>query len=301
VLNLASNSLGEIVLAAGWRSKDDDDRAPWVGPEGQEQDEKPGKPEGIIAIANAIPDIGAMTSLDVSSNNLGTLVLPVGWEADKSASSWDKRKWIYKHTDGREQKDDPSKPEGIIAIANAMPDMGALSTLVMRENNIHGAEAGKAFADMLAQNTILKELDLSSQNVGYGGRALDAAFAKEFAVGISDNGALSALSLKSNDLLNKESGKILADALKGNSILTELDISSNYCHYNSSSKDRPGFAQELAVGIRDSGAMSSFTFNGDHSTYPVTMDTSMTEADFSGKGLGLSGAIMLSAFIPKCM
>jgi hypothetical protein len=69
----------------------------------------------------------------------------------------------------------------------------------MRENNIHGAEAGKAFADMLAQNTILKELDLSSQKFGYWGRALDAAFAKEFAVGISDNGALTSHNLASNN------------------------------------------------------------------------------------------------------
>ena len=56
VLNLASNNLGEIVLAAGWRSKYNDDRAPWVGPEGQEQDEKPEGQgsQGIIAIANTI-------------------------------------------------------------------------------------------------------------------------------------------------------------------------------------------------------------------------------------------------------
>jgi hypothetical protein len=32
---------------------------------------------------------------------------------------------------------------------------------------------------------------------------------------------------------------------------------------------------------------------------PVTIDTTMTEADFSGKKLGVSGAIIVSAFIPK--
>jgi hypothetical protein len=71
VLNLASNNFGEFVLAAGWRSKYDNDSAPWVGPEGRKQHEKPGKPEGIIAIANAIPDMGAMTSLNLSSNAIG--------------------------------------------------------------------------------------------------------------------------------------------------------------------------------------------------------------------------------------
>jgi hypothetical protein len=49
------------------------------------------------------------------------------------------------------------------------------------------------------------------------------------------------------------------------------------------------------------GAISQFTFSSDRSdSKPVTMETSMTEVDFSGKGLGLTGAIMLSAFLPKC-
>jgi hypothetical protein len=57
----------------------------------------------------------------------------------------------------------------------------------------------------------------------------------------------------------------------------------------------------LVSSLRYMGAMSVFTFSGD-GTYskPVTMKTSMTEADFSGKDLGTSGALMLSAFLPKC-
>jgi hypothetical protein len=30
------------------------------------------------------------------------------------------------------------------------------------------------------------------------------------------------------------------------------------------------------------------------------METSMAEADFGGKALGVSGAIMVAAFLPKC-
>jgi hypothetical protein len=49
------------------------------------------------------------------------------------------------------------------------------------------------------------------------------------------------------------------------------------------------------------GAISQFTFSGDgHGNTPVTMKISMTEADFSVKGLGTSGAIMVAAFLPKC-
>jgi hypothetical protein len=48
------------------------------------------------------------------------------------------------------------------------------------------------------------------------------------------------------------------------------------------------------------GALANFTFSGDDNSKSVTMETTMTVADFSGKGLGVSGAIMLSAFLPKC-
>ena len=44
-----------------------------------------------------------------------------------------------------------------------------------------------------------------------------------------------------------------------------------------------------------------FTFSGDkYDSKPVTIESSMTEADFSGKVLQASGAIMLAAFLPKC-
>jgi hypothetical protein len=51
----------------------------------------------------------------------------------------------------------------------------------------------------------------------------------------------------------------------------------------------------------DNRAILTLTFSGDrHDSKPVTMETSMVEADVGGKGLGLSGTIMVAAFIPKC-
>jgi hypothetical protein len=48
-------------------------------------------------------------------------------------------------------------------------------------------------------------------------------------------------------------------------------------------------------------ALSKFTFSGeDLGRKPVTMETSMTEADFGGEGLGVSGGIMVANFLPKC-
>ena len=59
---------------------------------------------------------------------------------------------------------------------------------------------------------------------------------------------------------------------------------------------------------RDNGALSKLSWSGDrYKEYsrdtdfkdapPVTLDTSMSEADFSGKHLGVSGALILAAFI----
>jgi hypothetical protein len=50
---------------------------------------------------------------------------------------------VYKHTDGRDQKDNPGKPAGIITLADAIADMAALCSLDLSRNNI-GAD-GVAF------------------------------------------------------------------------------------------------------------------------------------------------------------
>jgi hypothetical protein len=71
VLNLASNNLGELVLPQGWTSgRKADYSEEYTHIDGTKQDQHPGKPEGIIALANAIPDMRAMTSLNLASNNL---------------------------------------------------------------------------------------------------------------------------------------------------------------------------------------------------------------------------------------
>ncbi len=53
----------------------------------------------------------------------------------------------------------------------------------------------------------------------------------------------------------------------------------------------------LADSVKNNGALETITF-GDKKA--VNMKTDMTEADFSGKQLGASGAIIVAAFLPKC-
>ena len=81
LLNLAQNSLGELVLPKGWKMSynysENELNQKFVEQvyrhtDGREQKDNPGKPEGIIAIANAIPDMGA-----ISTVNVNTFPLPI--------------------------------------------------------------------------------------------------------------------------------------------------------------------------------------------------------------------------------
>jgi hypothetical protein len=91
-----------------------------------------------VLIANDISDTRALSVLNLASNNLGELVLPEGWTATGYAYNDTK---LFRHTDGREQKGNPSKPEGVIAIANVIPDMEALTKLDISNNNIAQGQA----------------------------------------------------------------------------------------------------------------------------------------------------------------
>jgi hypothetical protein len=122
-----------------------------------------------------------------------------------------------------------------------------------------------------------------------------------FAAGPQDNGALSSLVLKKNRLLTAEAGKILSDMLATNTVLKVLDLSSNnWKEYGTSGDlvgDGPDFAQELAVGISDNGAISTVLVN----TFPLPIQDikSKAELDFSNKGLSVEDAIIIAALIPS--
>jgi hypothetical protein len=109
----------------------------------------------------------------------------------------------------------------------------------------------------------------------------------------SDNRALTNLDMSNNNFYSTEAGKALGKMLAVNTVLKQLDLSGCNIHSGVGTK-------AVAVGIRDNGALSTFTFSGDYGSGPFTMETTMTEADFSGKELGVSGGMMVAAFLPKC-
>ena len=84
-----------------------------------------------------------MTSLNISNNSLGELVLPEGWTTKTNYGAV----VGYKHTDGRERKEPPegSSPDGAIALADAIKNNGALTSLNLASNRL-GAEGAKHVA-----------------------------------------------------------------------------------------------------------------------------------------------------------
>ena len=108
------------------------------------------------------------------------------------------------------------------------------------------------------------------------------------------------LNLAVNNLF-AEGIKLLAAALKNNQIMTELNVSGNAGTWDGNNFGEMSGVIALADAIPNMEALSQFIFSGDENDNTVTMQTSMTDADFSGQGLGVSGAIMVAAFLPKCM
>jgi hypothetical protein len=96
---------------------------------------------------------------------------------------------------------------GPAAIANAIKDMGALTSLNLANNTLGTEDAGNALGAALAVNTALKQLDLSKN---YFNEYHAPKFAKEIAIGLRDNRAIpvKVYGLKNAQHLNGLTGRI---------------------------------------------------------------------------------------------
>jgi hypothetical protein len=100
----------------------------------------------------------------------------------------------------------------------------------------------------------------------------------------SDNRAMTSLNMSKNGLLSKEAGKVLGAMLKGNTILKELDVSSSGEGMLPSNKDGSGFAKELAVGIKDNGALSQLDV---HDNRMPPAEEALLQGACGAKGISL--------------
>jgi Ran GTPase-activating protein (RanGAP) involved in mRNA processing and transport len=111
---------------------------------------------------------------------------------------------------------------GGTALANAIPDMGALTALHLSKNSMcdgPGSDSAHALRVALKGNTCLKELDLASNNI----KAHQAAI---LADAIKDMRALTKFDISTNSL-NAAGAKALVEGLEGNQVMTELNLAGN--------------------------------------------------------------------------
>jgi hypothetical protein len=150
------------------------------------------------------------------------------------------------------------------------------------------------------------ELDFSGQRLGAGDAVL-------IANDISDMGAILVLNLANNNFGQVVGWYLNPKYASSERIGLDWTTGNGECKYKHSDgrqgRDKlpeeglgkPEGVVALANAIPDMRAISQFTFSGGNkNSKPVTMEISMTEADFSAKGLGEFGVVMVAAFLPKC-
>jgi hypothetical protein len=145
----------------------------------------------------------ALLSLDLSSNRLGELVLPEGWS---------KQYGQFKSPEGKYQENPPpgATAEGIIAIANAIPDMGDISSVNLLKNKIDVNQA-EHLVSILKEHPTLKSLcgnkgDETELNMS--GRMSGAGDAILLAAEIVDNGALTSINVKNSNIPDEKEEEI---------------------------------------------------------------------------------------------
>jgi hypothetical protein len=302
-LDVSSNNIGELVYVnQGWtRGLNTAQTAlEYKHTDGRVQAEEPAKEaKGAIAVAIAIKHMGALTKFDISSNDIraeGGLALAAGLKCNQVVTELN----ISDNNLGR-NSDYLTDTSGIIAIADAIPDMGAILSVNLLKNDI-GVEQARALVSILKEHPTLKSLcgnNGDETELDMSGKMLEGAEdAIMLATEIVNNGALLSLNLANNGLgveVPIEYGW-----------KTVYDGGWKWKHADGREQQEappsePRCSIAIANSIPDMRAILQFTFSGDsYDSTPVTMETSMVEANFGGKGLGISGAIMVAAFLPKC-
>jgi hypothetical protein len=167
---------------------------------------------------------------------------------------------------------------GVTALTDAISSNGALTKLILKDNAMLTKAAGKALASALASNSVLTELDISDQ-AGYE-HDDGPGFANELAAGISDNGALTALDMSNNSIVTAayikapRKGIKIGELIDGNPVIEEEDSDGEV-----RIRQLDG-SRAIASAIPDMGAMTSL--------------------NLASNSLGVEGAKIVAAFLPKC-
>jgi hypothetical protein len=255
----------------------------------------------------------ALSHLDVSDNELGQLVPPEGWtRGDYIPSSGDKYHWT--HTDGRKEGGvvpSESKPGGIIALANVIPGMGALLRLDISNNQLVFATKDKLKPNGWTEKRCAADWGKEDDHWEW---VPDCSGVVALANAIKDNGTTTKFNISGCKLF-ADGGKALAVGLKGNQVITELNISDNFLSNNSDHNNDTSGIFAIADAIPDISALTSLDISansigwgsdlyqqimqkvGCNKLMLLLADTTLTELDVSGIGFGSEGAVAVAKYI----
>ena len=158
-----------------------------------------------------------------------------------------------------------------------------------RYNKDKGSEEFiRPISTMLKTNKTIKEINLAGNN-------LNAEAGRIFSQDIHDNGALAFVNLLGNDIPPEQAQELIKVMESKENLKTLCGFKGDEKELDLSKKNlKAGCAVLVSHEIQDMGALASMTFRDKK---PVTINTTMTEADFSGAELGVPGAIILAAWL----
>jgi Ran GTPase-activating protein (RanGAP) involved in mRNA processing and transport len=260
-----------------------------------------------ILLGGVISNNGAMTSLNMSKNSMK------GAAAGKALGGALATNTVLKELDLSGQSGTskrPARPNMDAAFVKAfvpgLSDNGTLMKLDISENNLYAAGV-KALAEGLKGNEVMTELNLAGNEMGKDSEYVLAKSDSVIALADAIRGmeALLFLNVKGNTIGN-EGKQSLGQAIKDSNVqffvCDEWSLTPDTTELDVHGKNLQSVDTILLGGvISNNGALAKFVFSGDDNSKSITMETAMTVAEFKGKGLGVSGVTMLSAFLPKCM
>ncbi len=330
-LNISSNGMEQLVMPDGWtdrmagrtfRLRSGTKR--YCHKDGRVQDSIPegSKPEGFIALANAITSNGALVTVNVMGNSMGKEQLSKLQEITQGHPTLISLCGIADDATEADLSGLGMDADDAAVLADELPTKGALEVLNMSNNNLvcesgwidqdaHGFKEG----DMVEHEGV-QSLVSSATSFSYKVMMMHGLVA--LADAISTSGAMTKFDISANGLY-AAGAKIFAEALSGNKVLTEVNISSNSIGHKDwrGASDMSGV---IAIGnaIPTIGAIENLHIGSNgipadkmheimamcHSKPSMKVlcgvpfkDKTITELDVSGKNLGVEGAVVVSNYI----
>jgi hypothetical protein len=158
----------------------------------------------VVLLSAFLPKCTALTSLDMSNTQL------VG----ETGTGVFKTKVSRFFGDMQEVEIMEPDTSGVVTLANAIKDMGAMTKLNLSKNGLLTKEGGRALGNMLKANMFLKELDVSNSGYGMISDKDASGFAEEISEGLAGNGTLMSLNLSSNHLKAEGAKIVMSRAIK---------------------------------------------------------------------------------------